>query len=155
VKIDGRWCYLYRAIDKEGNLIDVYLSETRDKESAIKFFKSAIEVTGTIPDRVTTDKNPAYPDAINNAFGGSVTHRTNKYLNNRIEQNHRAIKKRHRLMKTFKDFFCALRFIYSFEELLNFRRTPRPKNKTKLNSREKYRIIMPKFHELQKMMTEI
>ena len=155
ILIDGRWCYLYRAKDREGNLIDVYLSPIRDKKAAIKFFKSAIEVTGVTPDRITTDKHPSYPDAIKQTMSDKVKHRASKYLNNYIEQDHRPIKKRYKLMKTFKDSFCALRFCYSFEELLNFMKPPSPKSKTKLNSSEKCRMILPKFQKLQKMMLAI
>jgi putative transposase len=49
-------------------------------------------VTGVPPDRTTTDGDDAYPRAIRNAFGDRVTHRTNRYLNNHVEQDHRFIK---------------------------------------------------------------
>jgi putative transposase len=55
VKIQGRWCYLYRAIDTSGALVDVRLSETRDMAAARAFFRSAKTVTGITPARVTTD----------------------------------------------------------------------------------------------------
>jgi putative transposase len=55
IKVQGRWCYLYRAIDRSGALVDVRLSETRDMEAAKAFFRSAKIVTGVIPARVTTD----------------------------------------------------------------------------------------------------
>jgi putative transposase len=51
IKVHGRWCYLYRAIDRDGNLIDTKLSATRDMEAAQKFFRSARSVTGFAPDR--------------------------------------------------------------------------------------------------------
>jgi putative transposase len=57
--VAGQWQYLYRAIDRDGNLVDVYLSETRDQEAAEALFRSAVAVTGTTPDKVTTDKHPA------------------------------------------------------------------------------------------------
>ena len=50
IKVDGFWCYLYRAIDKEGNLVDVYLSDVRDKAVAKAFFKQAQNTTGVIPE---------------------------------------------------------------------------------------------------------
>ena len=60
VKVHSRWCYLYRAIDRAGgNLVDVRLSETRDLAAAEAFFHSAKTVTGTAPDRVTTDGHDA------------------------------------------------------------------------------------------------
>src|SRR4029450_4149123 len=55
LKVHGRWCYLYRAIDRTGTLVDVLFSEHRDMEAAQAFFRSAKAVTGVTPDRVTTD----------------------------------------------------------------------------------------------------
>ena len=89
VKVQGRWCYLYRAIDTSGALVDVRLSETRDMAAAKAFFQSAKTVTGSTPARVTTDGHDSYPRAIRTELGEAVRHRTNQYLNNRIEQDHR------------------------------------------------------------------
>jgi putative transposase len=55
VKVQGQWCYLYRAIDRDGNLVDVRLSDTRDLTAAEAFFRSAWTVTGVAPDRITTE----------------------------------------------------------------------------------------------------
>src|SRR5206468_1509941 len=55
VKVKGRWCYLYRAIDRNGALVDVMLSERRNLAAAKAFFRSAKSATGKIPDRVTSD----------------------------------------------------------------------------------------------------
>jgi|SRR6185437_3895989 len=86
-KVQGHWCYLYRAIDRSGALVDVRLSETRDMEAARAFFRSAKTVTGVIPARVTTDGHDSYPRAIRTELDGGVKHRTSQYLNNRIEQD--------------------------------------------------------------------
>src|SRR4030088_371774 len=85
VKVNGRWCYLYRAIDRFGALVDVRLSETRDMEAAKAFFRSAKAVTGITSARVTTDGHDSYPRAIRAELNDGVKHRTNQYLNNRIE----------------------------------------------------------------------
>src|SRR5256885_1988164 len=61
VKVNGTWCYLYRAIDREGNLVDARLSETRDLDGAQRFFRQAVTTAGHRPDRVTTDGHDAYP----------------------------------------------------------------------------------------------
>ncbi len=61
VKVAGRWCYLYRAIDRDGLLIDSMLSEHRDKHAARRFLRRLIEVSGRKPARVTTDQHPALP----------------------------------------------------------------------------------------------
>jgi putative transposase len=55
IKVNGRWCYLYQAIDRSGALVDVRLSQQRDMEAAKAFFRSAKAVTGITPARVTTD----------------------------------------------------------------------------------------------------
>ena len=87
--VHGRWKYLYRAIDRDGALVDVMLSEHRNLTAAKRFFRSAKAVTGVIPDRVTTDGHDAYPRAIRLELGSCAWHRTNSYLNNRLEQDHR------------------------------------------------------------------
>jgi putative transposase len=75
VKVQGRWCYLYRAIDTSGALVDVRLSETRDMAAAKAFFQSAKTVTGITPARVTTDGHDSYPRAIRTELGEAVRHR--------------------------------------------------------------------------------
>jgi putative transposase len=92
IKVQGQWCYLYRAVDRHGHLIDARLSDTRDLAAAEAFFRSAWTVAGVAPDRITTDGHDAYPRAIRQVFGNRVVHRTNRYLNNHLEQDHRGIK---------------------------------------------------------------
>ncbi len=104
VKIKGHWHYLYRAIDRDGNLVDTMLSETRDLAAAKAFFKQALATVGHKPERVTTDGHDSYPRAIRNTLGRKVEHRTNRYLNNRIEQDHRAVKQRYYPMRGFGSF---------------------------------------------------
>jgi transposase-like protein len=82
LKVHGRWCYLYRAIDRNGNLVDVLFSEHRDMAAAQAFFRSAQAVTGITPDRVTTDGHDSYPRAIRSELGQDVRHRTRAYLTN-------------------------------------------------------------------------
>jgi len=82
----GRWKYLYRAIDRDGALVDVILSEHRDLAAAKTFFRSPKAATGVTPDRIATDEHNAYPRAIRTELGERVQHRTNRYLNNRLER---------------------------------------------------------------------
>jgi transposase-like protein len=114
--------YLYRALDRDGNLVDVRLSEKRDKAAAEAFFRSARTVTGHIPERVTSDGHNAYPGAIKAALGEGVHHRTNRYLNNHLEQDHRGIKQRIRPMGGFKSVESAKRFCRVHDEVRNFLR---------------------------------
>src|SRR5947209_3422309 len=64
IKVRGKWCYLYRAIDQDGNLVDSMLSEKRDMEAAQRFFQQAVEGVGHAPQHVTTDGHRSYPRAI-------------------------------------------------------------------------------------------
>jgi len=122
LKVHGRWCYLYRAVDRSGALVDVMFSEHRDMAAARAFFLSAKVVTGVTPDRVTTDGHDSYPRAIRTKLGQKVRHRTNAYLNNRLEQDHRGIKGRYRPMRGFKSPRSAARFCRAYDELRNFLR---------------------------------
>src|SRR3712207_2979702 len=76
LKVRGRWCYLYRAIDRDGNLVDTMLSEHRHMAAAQAFFRSAQAVAGITPERVTTDGHGSYPRAIRSTLGRRVGHRT-------------------------------------------------------------------------------
>src|SRR3954466_3232989 len=79
LKIGGRWAYLYRAIDRDGNLVDTMLSEHRDMAAAQAFFRSAKSVTGMTPDQVTTDGHGSYPRAIRSTLSRRVVHRSSAY----------------------------------------------------------------------------
>lgn len=122
IKVNGSWCYLYRAIDRNGNLVDSMLSETRDRDAAERFFHQARVVAGQVPERVTTDGHTSYPRAIRETLGEEVEHRSNQYLNNRVEQDHRGIKQRYYPMRGFGSFDAATRFCRAFDELRQFER---------------------------------
>jgi putative transposase len=122
IKVKGRWTYLYRAIDRDGNLVDVLLSEKRDRPAAEAFFRSARTVTESVPEHVTTDGHASYPGAIKAELGEAVQHRTNRYLNNHLEQDHRGIKQRTYPMGGFKSVEAAKRFCRVYDEVRNFLR---------------------------------
>jgi putative transposase len=101
--------YLYRAVDKAGNTIDFLFRAKRDKAAARRFFEKAIAQNGA-PETVTIDKsgsNLAALYAVNAERETPIKVRQAKYLNNVVEQDHRAIKRRTRAMLGFKDFDCA------------------------------------------------
>jgi putative transposase len=120
VKVNGVWCYLYRAIDADGNLVDSLLSAHRDMAAAKRFFARSIEVVGHSPEKVTTDGHDAYPRAIRETLGEGVVHRCSRYLNNRIEQDHRGIKGRYHPMRGFGNFDSAARFCSAHDELRDY-----------------------------------
>ena len=120
IKVSGRWRYLYRAIDREGNLLDSMLSEHRDKRAARCFLPRLLDSAGRKPLRMTTDKHPAYTKVIRWIVGRKVLHRHNQYLNNRMEQDHRSIKQRYYPMLGFAKFESASRFCNAYDELRNY-----------------------------------
>ncbi len=120
IRVKGKWCYLYRAIDRDGNLVDSLLSEKRNMDAAQAFFREAIAVVGQLPERVTTDGHDSYPRAIAQVLGTDVVHRVSDCLTNRIEQDHRGIKQRYYPMLGFGAFESAMRFCQASDEVRNF-----------------------------------
>lgn len=109
VKIKGKWAYLYRAVDKEGQTIDFLLTPTRDRDAAEAFLRKAIRNQG-LPEKIPIDQSGSNPAAIIHYNGTHQTHiaiRQCKYLNNIVEQDHRAVKRKVRPMLGFKSFWSA------------------------------------------------
>ncbi len=116
LRVNGRRCYLYRAIDREGHLVDARLSATRAMDVAQQFFRQAFALAEDTPEQVTTDGHDAYPRAIREILGDGVAHRTSRYKNNRIEQDHRGVKQRYDPMRGFGSFASAACCCPAFEE---------------------------------------
>jgi len=109
IKVGGGWRYLYRAVDREGGTIDFLLRAHRDFASARLFLERAIELHG-VPAKITIDKsgaNTAAIESIHADTGAEIELRRSNYLNNIVEQDHRAIKRIVRPMMGFKSFHCA------------------------------------------------
>ena len=111
VKVKGQWMYQYRAVDKMGHTVDCYFAERRDKKAATRFFMKSLRSSGK-PAKINIDKsgsNKAALKEINRYLPDSekIEIRQNKYLNNRIEQDHRFIKKITRPMCGFKAVYSA------------------------------------------------
>lgn len=109
IKVNGQWKYLYRAVDKMGKTIDFLLSAKRDKAAAMRFFEKAMLANG-VPEKVTMDKSGASKSAIEQMIENQdieIMVRQVKYLNNIVEQDHRAIKRQTRPMLGFKAFHAA------------------------------------------------
>ena len=140
LKVLGRWTYLYRAIDRHGNLIDAMLSEHRDMKAAKAFFRSARVTMGFRPEQVTTDGHGAYPRAIRSILGKIVRHRTSAYLTNRLEQDHRGIKGRIRCVRGFKSQDAAYRFCREHDELRDLFRLRRHHNQIVSASSRRVRL---------------
>ena len=109
VRIKGAWKYLYRAVDKAGATVDFLLTARRDRKAALRFLRKAIGQNG-VPAKITIDKSGANTAAIesyNSAQTQDIELRQVKYLNNVVEQDHRAIKRLVRPMMGFKSFWSA------------------------------------------------
>jgi transposase-like protein len=83
VKVAGRWCYVYRAVDQFGQVIDVFVSARRDAKAAQRFFERAIGTTAILPVEVITDQAAAYTAVLEELLPGAW-HRTEQYANNRV-----------------------------------------------------------------------
>ena len=112
LKVRGRWVYLYRAVDRDGDTVDFRLSPTRDVAAAKAFFRKALRTQKRAPVSITLDGYAASHRAVREMprEGDAWKHtklRSSKYLNNLIEQDHRGIKSRTGPMFGFKNFDCA------------------------------------------------
>ena len=124
IKVKGKWVYLYRAIDKDGDTLEFMVSEKRDEAAATKFFKKAIRSHG-LPEKVTVDKSGSNEAALLHLnsmlfllglwYGHWIEIRQIKFLNNRIEQDHRNIKRRTNPMMGFKSWPSAESTIAGYE----------------------------------------
>ena len=109
VKVKGRWCYLYRALDSAGARIDFLLSAKRDADAAKRLFRKALSVaTHPQPRVINTDLAPIYNSAIpaikkEGMLRRRCRHRPVPYLNNILEQDHRAIKRRVNAKEGFRE----------------------------------------------------
>src|SRR5215813_6001975 len=109
IRVKGQWYDLYRAVDKTGQTIDFLLTEQRDERAATRFLTKAIRRHG-VPETITIDGSEANAAAIrgyNTEHGTAIIIRQVKYLNNVVEQDHRAIKRVTRPMLGFKAFDAA------------------------------------------------
>jgi transposase, IS6 family len=121
VKILGKWHYLYRGVDLAGQVLDCWLSATRDLPAAEAFFRRTITSTGCVPKHIVTDKATFYPSAIS-TWAPDAKHTATGFYNrvistNRCERNHGYLKSRLRPMRGLKSFDCAKRLLPALEAL--------------------------------------
>ena len=110
IRVKGQWKYLYRAVDKAGRTVDFLLTAKRDRKAASRFLRQAIDQCG-VPQKITIDKsgaNTAAVESYNTEHNAGIELRQVKYLNNIVEQDHRAIKRMTRPMLGFKSFWSAV-----------------------------------------------
>jgi putative transposase len=146
IKVKGEWKYLYRAVDKAGDTVDFLFCAKRDKAAARRYFEKAI-AGNDVPETVTIDKsgaNLAGLNSINADREVPIKIRQSKYLNNVVEQDHRAIKRIVRPMLGFKSFRCA-RVILGGIELMHII----AKGQMKSDGR-RHRSVAEQFYDLAK-----
>ncbi len=114
LKINGKKSYLWRAVDADGNVLDILMQRHRDKAAAKKFFRKLLKKQGFAPRVMVTDKLKSY-GAAKREMLPHVEHRQHKGLNNRAENSHQATRTRERRMRRFKSPGHAQRFLSSFE----------------------------------------
>ncbi len=128
VRVGGRWKYLFRAVDKQGQLIDFMLADRRNTRAAYRFLRKALmTMSDCPPSSITTDKLVSYPKAIRHLqreglLADNVAHRTSKYLNNIIEADHGALKRVLRPTRGFQRRKTAYSTTKGFEVMRMIRR---------------------------------
>ncbi|MFD0622147.1 IS6 family transposase [Streptomyces sanglieri] len=113
IKINGEQKYLWRAVDQDGNVLDILVQSRRDTAAARRFFRTLLTKTGGVPRVIVTDKLRSY-GAAHREVMPSVEHRSHKGLNNRAENSHQPTRQRERAMKGFRSVGAAQRFLSAF-----------------------------------------
>jgi len=124
VRVAGEWCYLYRAVDSQGDTVDFYLSETRDEVAAKLFLRKALADTRRVPPprEIVADGNPTYPIALRSLqrealVPESCRLRSSHADNNLIEQDHRGIQRRADAKQHFRAWAGAKHTIAGYEAM--------------------------------------
>jgi putative transposase len=136
LSINGKLQYLWRAVDQNGEVLDILVQPRRDKQAAKKFFRKLLKGLQHVPRVIITDKLRSYAAAIAEIMP-DVLHRQDKRSNNRAENSHQPTRERERRMRGFKSAGHAQRFLSSFGVIASFFRPFRH-----LLSAKNYRKIM-------------
>jgi len=118
VKINGMQHYLWRAVDQDGEIVDVFLQRRRDGKAAKRFFKRLLKVHRCEPRKVVTDRLRSYGVAHREVIPDTI-HDTTQYANNRAELSHQPTRVRERGMRRFKSAHQAQRFLSTHAAVYN------------------------------------
>ena len=110
IRIRGKLHYLWRAVDQDGEVLDILVQSRRNAKAAKRFFKKLLKGLRYVPRVIVTDKLRSYGAAKREILPG-VEHRQSRYLNNRAENSHRPTRRRERQMQRFKSAGPAQRFL--------------------------------------------
>jgi putative transposase len=118
VRINGKCVYLWRAVDCEGDVLDVLVQSRRNKQAALKLMRKLLKSQGFCPTAVVTDKLPSYGAALSD-LGMKARNITGGRSNNRAENSHLPIRQRERRMQRFKSAGSAQRFLSTYATMYN------------------------------------
>ncbi|CAM5314635.1 IS6 family transposase [Streptomyces hirsutus] len=136
IKVNGERQYLWRAVDRDGNALDILVQRPRDAKAAKRFLAKLMKKQGRVPRVLITDKLRSYGVA-HRELMRSVEHRRPKYLNNRAENSHQPTRQRERAMKGFRSVGAAQRFLAAFSGI-----SPRFRPRRHLMTATEYRTEM-------------
>ncbi|GKY89874.1 hypothetical protein STA1M1_37430 [Sinisalibacter aestuarii] len=117
LKINGERHYLWRAVDHEGEVLESFVTKTRDKKAALKFLRKAMRKHGR-PDAIVTDRLRSYGAALKE-IGNADRQETGRWLNNRAENSHRPFRRRERAMQRFRQMRSLQKFASVHASVLN------------------------------------
>jgi putative transposase len=144
LKIKGRKYWLWRAVDRDGLVLDILVQERRNQAAAERFLRRVLDGEERAPRVVVTDKLASYPPALKRLLP-QTEHRRHKGLNNRAENSHRPVRKRERALQRFKSPAHAQRFLEPFSAVYN-----RFRPRRHLLPAEQYRQMRTeRFHQWQ------
>ena len=118
VRINGETHYLWRAVDSEGEVLDILVQSRRNKKAALKLMRGLLKKQGFVPDTFITDKLPSYGAALK-ALGLARHHDFGGRKNNRAENSHLPVRQRERRMQRFKSARSAQRFLSTHATVYN------------------------------------
>src|SRR5271170_5187310 len=124
IRINGQQRYLWRAVDQDGDVIDILVQPHRDQRAAERFLRKLLRGQGSEPLQIITDKLRSYSAAMRSIFS-NVTHRVERYANNRVEASHQPTRQRERQMRRFKSARHAQRFLSLHDAVRNLFRVGR------------------------------
>ena len=133
VKINGERHYLWRAVDNEGEVLESFVTKTRDRRAALKFLRKTLKRHGRV-DAIVTDRLRSYGAALR-AVGAADRQETGRWLNNRAENSHLPFRRRERAMQRFRRLRTLQKFASVHASVLNHFNTERS-----LSSRAKYKL---------------
>jgi putative transposase len=136
IKVNGVRQYLWRAVDQDGNVLDILVQSRRDAKAAKRFMAKLMKKQRRVPRVLVTDKCRSYGPA-HRELMGSVEHRSHKGLNNRAENSHQPTRQRERAMKYFRSPRSAQKFLAAFSQI-----SPHFRSRRHLMAASEYRAEM-------------